>query len=116
VTRPERPTLDTARAADFEESPLVKVTRLERTLADERRFAIKSTRQLHRALVRDLTTAQDKAAAAEARAQEAEKLLAAARKRARRAEAELAEIRSSATWKAGRVVLAVPGRLKRRGR
>ncbi len=111
---PGRPPLDKAKAADFEESPLVKVGRLERTLADERKFAVRSTRQLHRVLLKDVKKAQQRAAAAEARAAEAEKQLAAARKRAKRAEAELAEIKASTTWKAGRAVTAVPGRLKRR--
>lgn len=103
-------------AADFEESTLVKLARLERTLADERKFAVRSTRQLHRALVRELKEAEQQAAAAESRAREAEKQLAGALRRAKKAEDQLAEIKGSATWRAGRAVVAVPARLRRRGR
>lgn len=95
------------RAADFEESPQVKIKRLERTLAVERRFAVKSTRQLHRVLARDLRQAEQRADDAEKRARRAER-------RAERAERELAELRSSATWRAGRAVVAVPARIKQR--
>lgn len=99
--------LSSDRAADFEESPQVKIRRLERTLAVERRFAVKSTRQLHRAIARDLREAEQRADAAEKRARRAER-------RAERAERELAELRRSATWRAGRAVVALPSRLKRR--
>jgi hypothetical protein len=109
-----RPDLGSARAADFEESPQLKIRRLERTLADERRFAVKSTRQLHRSLSRDLRVAEERAAAAEQRALSAERRLAGARARAERAEAELETIRQSATWRAGRAVVGVPARIKRR--
>ena len=110
-------------AADFDESPLVKITRLERSLADERRFATKATKQLHRALARDLRAAEQRAQEAEARARAAEKratkaqqATAEARRRARQAEADLETIRESSTWKAGRLVVAVPARIKRWGR
>ncbi|WP_148611529.1 hypothetical protein [Nocardioides rubriscoriae] len=109
-----RPELSAARAADFEESPQLKIKRLERTLADERKFAVKSTRQLHRVLTRELREAEKSAVAAERRAVAAEKRAAAARGRAERAEAELERIRQSATWKAGRAVVAVPARIRRR--
>jgi hypothetical protein len=99
--------LSADRAADFEEGPEVKIWRLERALAVERRFAAKSTRQLHRVIVRDLRRAEQRADAAEKRARRAER-------RAERAERELAELRRSATWRAGRVVVALPARLKRR--
>ncbi|MDO9455077.1 hypothetical protein [Nocardioides sp.] len=105
--------LSAARAADFEESPQLKIKRLERTLADERKFAVKSTRQLHRVLARDLKAAEKKAEEAERRAAAAEKRVETARARAARAEAELEAIRQTTTWKAGRAVVAVPARIKR---
>ena len=109
-----RPDLGSARAADFEESPLLKIKRLERTLADERKFAVKSTRQLHRVLTRDLREAEKRAAAAESRAEAAEARLAKVRQRVERAEAEVAMLRQSTTWKAGRAVVAVPALIRQR--
>ena len=109
-----RPELNQARAADFEESPQLKIKRLERTLTDERKFAVKSTRQLHRVLSRDLREAEKKAEAAEKRAAAAERRAANARTRAERAEAEVETLRASTTWKAGRAVVAVPAKIKRR--
>lgn len=112
-----RPDLGAARAADFEESPQLKIKRLERTLADERKFAVKSTRQLHRVLSRDVREAENAAAASEKRAGAAERRASHLRERAERAEAELALIRDSATWKAGRAVVAIPAKIRqRRGR
>ena len=109
-----RPDLGAARAADFEESPQLKIKRLERTLADERKFAVRSTRQLHKVLSRDLKAAEKAAADAERRAGAAEKRAANARARAERAEAEVEAMRTSTTWKAGRAVVAVPARLRAR--
>ncbi|WP_370249115.1 hypothetical protein [Nocardioides sp.] len=110
------------RAADFEESPQLKIKRLEKLLVDERRFSVKVTRQLHRSMAKDLREAQQRAKDAEARAAaatkaaaQAERRLAGARERARAAEAEVAALRASTTWRAGRVLTALPGRLKRRG-
>lgn len=114
-----RPELNAARAADFEESPQTKIKRLERTLSDERKFAVRSTRHLHKVLVRDLRQAERAAAQAERRATQAEKRAEDAtfraqklKKRAERAEAELAILKSSTTWKAGRAVVAVPAKVK----
>jgi len=109
-----RPDLGSARAADFEESPQLKIKRLERTLADERKFAVKSTRQLHKVLTRDLKAAERAAADAERRAVAAEKQATRARGRAERAEAEVEAMRHSTTWKAGRAVVAVPAWLRNR--
>lgn len=78
------PGLGSARAADFEESPQVKIKRLERTLADERRFAVKSTRQLHRVISRDLRDAEKRVAAAEQRAEAAERRARRLRERDRK--------------------------------
>jgi hypothetical protein len=109
-----RPDLVSARAADFEESPLLKIKRLERTLADERKFAVKSTRQLHRVLSRDVRAAEKKAEAAEKRAKAAERRASDALTRAERAEVEVEALRASMTWKAGRVVVAVPSKIRLR--
>lgn len=106
--------LKTARAADFEESPRLKIMRLERALADERKFSVRTTRELHRTLVRELRDAEKSARTAERRATRAEKRAAAAEQRAAEAEAELEALRRSATWKAGRAVVAAPARIKRR--
>lgn len=95
------------RAADFEESPQVKLQRLERTLADERKFSVKATTQLHQALAKDLRDAEKRADAAEKRAAKAER-------RAETAEARLAETLRSTTWKTGRAVVAVPAKIRRR--
>lgn len=94
----------------FEESPLVVIRRLERTLSDHRKHSRKVTRQLHNRLSKQLREA-DK------RAEVAERKLARVRKRAKAAEAELALVKQSTTWRAGRAVVAVPARLRglRRG-
>ena len=106
--------LRTARAADFEESPQLKITRLERTLADERKFSVKATRELHRTLAREVREAEKAARQAERRATRAEQRAADAERRAHAAEAELEAVRSSTTWRAGRAVVAAPARIKRR--
>lgn len=80
--------------------------RLETELRVARRWGARATREMHTALVRDV-------AAAEKRARVAERQADRARKRAADAERELARLRESATWKAGRVVVAVPARLRR---
>jgi hypothetical protein len=98
--------LNAKRAADFEVSPQAKIKHLERTLADERKYAVRVTTQLHKALVRDL-------AAAEKRADAAEKRAGAAEARAERAERRLATVLASTTWRAGRAVAAVPARIRR---
>lgn len=90
--------------------------RLERELRVARRWGAKATRQMHRAVLADLTRAEQRAKRAEKRAAEAEKRARAATQRAERAEAELAALRNSSTWRAGRAVVAVPARLKRLGR
>lgn len=108
--------LNAKRAADFEEGPHVKIKRLERTLADERKYAVRSTTQLHQALARDLAKAEKRADTAEKRLKTAEKRARDAVARAERAEAKLADVHASATWRAGRALVAVPARIKRRGR
>jgi hypothetical protein len=101
----------------------VGLRRVERELRAARRWGAKSTRQMHRAVLADLTLAERKATRAEKRlaeavkrATEAENRARAATERAERAEAELAGLRNSSTWKAGRAVVAVPARIKRLGR
>lgn len=98
----------------------VGLRRLERELRAARRWGAKSTRQMHRAVLADLTVAEKQAKRAEKRlaeavkrATDAESRARAATVRAERAEAELAELRTSPTWKAGRAVVAVPARIKR---
>lgn len=100
----------------FAESHLVTVKRLERELASARKWSVRSTRQLHATMLKDVKDAERRARQAERRAVAAEERLAKAQKRARAAEAEVAAVRESSTWKAGRAVVAVPARLKRLGR
>lgn len=85
------------------------VWRLDTELKNARRYGVKTTRQLHKVMLRDIQRAERRARQAEKRAAEAER-------RAERAERELAEIKRSATWRAGRAVVAVPARLKRLGK
>ena len=99
--------------ASFAEDHVVRIKRLERELASARKWAMKSTRQLHATMLKDVRTAERRARQAERRAEAAEQRLAKVHQRARAAEAEAAAVRESATWKAGRVVVAVPARLKR---
>ena len=113
-TTPADPT--PADVPTYADSHLVTVKRLERELTSARKWSVKSTRQLHSTMLKDLRTAERRAKQAEQRAGAAEERLARAQKRARAAEAELAAVRESATWKAGRAVVAVPGRLKRLAR
>lgn len=93
-----------------------QLTRLTWEIAVARRHGAKSVKQMHAALVADVRQAEKRAEKAERLAAEATRRARQAERRARRAEAELAEIRSSRTWKTGRAVLAVPSRIKRRGR
>lgn len=109
-------TIVEADAASHAEDPLLRIMRLERDLASARKWSMKSTRQLHAAVFKDVRAAERRAKQAEQRAVAAEERVEKLQKRARKAEAELAEVRSSATWKAGRVVVGVPARLKRLGR
>lgn len=92
------------------------IWRLEKMLAAERTHSVKATRQLHRAMGRDLKDAEMRASRAEQKAARLEKQLKAARTRARQAEQELETLKASTTWKAGRAVIAVPARIKRWGR
>ncbi|MCW2794636.1 hypothetical protein [Nocardioides sp.] len=87
--------------------------RLERELRVARRWGAKATRQMHRAVVADLKAAEQRAGRAEKKVAEAEDRARTATARAEQAESELAAIRSSATWKAGRAVVALPARVKR---
>ncbi|WP_139977591.1 hypothetical protein [Nocardioides litoris] len=98
---------NTQTAADFEESPEVKIARLERTLAAERRHAARASRALHRQMARDLDRADEEAA-------QQRRAAARAERRAAAAEAELAAVRASATWRAGRALVAVPAAVRRR--
>jgi len=100
-------------AADFDESPLVKVRRLERMLADQQKFSVRATKQMHATLVKELKEAEQRARRADKRAEAAEKRLGAAQLRAKQAEAELSAIKQSSTWKAGRAIVGVPARIKR---
>jgi predicted nucleic acid-binding Zn-ribbon protein len=82
------------------------IRKLEAELRKAREHGARLARSLHKAMARDLRAAQK-------RARQAERTAAAAEKRAARAEAELARIRSSATWRAGRAVVAVPAAARR---
>ncbi len=93
-----------------------QLTRLTREIAVARRHGARAIKQMHGALVADLRQAEKRAEKAEKLAAEATRRARQAERRARRAEAELAEIRSSRTWRTGRAVLAVPSKIKRRGR
>ena len=85
------------------------VWRLDTELKNARKYGVKTSRQLHKVMLADVRRAERRAREAEKRAEEAEKRAAAA-------ERELAAVRSSATWRAGRAVVAVPARIKRLGK
>ena len=101
------------------------VARLERLLAQSRAHGERGLRQLHAVMRRDLESALRRvrqaeqrtrkaerwARKAERRAHHAERRLANARSRAERAEEQLAQLQASRTWKAGRLVTAVPRRV-----
>lgn len=89
------------------------IKRLETELKAARRFGAKAAKQMHAAVAADLERAERRARRAEQRAADAEARAARAERRARRRERELAEVRSSATWRAGRAVVAVPARIKK---
>ncbi|CAN5609122.1 hypothetical protein BH11ACT8_BH11ACT8_30500 [soil metagenome] len=112
-----------ADASTFTEGHLQRVKRLERQLGNARKWGLRATKDLHASMIKDVKQAEQQARKAEQqarkaerRATEAEKRLATAQRRAKQAEAELARIKGSTTWKAGRVVVAVPARIKRWGR
>jgi hypothetical protein len=98
----------------FAEGHLARVLRLERQLGNNRKWSRKATRQLHGTMLKEIQAAERRARQAERRAEAAEKRLAKAQGRARAAEAEVAALHDSATWKAGRAVVAVPAKLKQR--
>ncbi len=100
--------------SEYAESPLIRIKRLERELASARKWSVKSTRQLHAGMLKDVRAAEKQARQAERRAVAAEERLERVQKRARAAEAEVAAVRDSATWRAGRAVVAVPAQVKRR--
>jgi uncharacterized protein YlxW (UPF0749 family) len=116
VTEGATPTPPAGEPPAFADSHLATVKRLERDLASARKWSVKSTRQLHARMVKDVRDAERRARQAERRAVAAEERLARAQQRARDAEAEVAAVRASSTWRAGQVVVAVPARLKRWGR
>jgi hypothetical protein len=85
------------------------IWRLDTDLKHNRKYGVRASRQLHKVMLADVRRAERRARQAEKRAAEAEK-------RAEAAEAELAAVRSSSTWKAGRVIVGVPARIKRLGK
>lgn len=113
------PTATTDKATDYEKG----VAKLERELAFARRNGGLAVRQMHALLAKELRTTERELRQARSRAEKLKQRLekakaeaSAAKRRAQVAEQELAAIRSSATWKAGRAVVAVPSRLRRLGR
>lgn len=88
--------------------------RLEQELRVSRRWGRRAVKEMHAAMLKDLRAAEGRARRAERRTEEARKRAKRAEQRATRAERELAELRQSATWRAGRALLAVPSRIKRR--
>jgi chromosome segregation ATPase len=110
---------DADAATDYEKG----VAKLERELAFARRNGALAVKQMHQVLVKDLRAterelrrARTRAAKLKQRLDEAKAEAAAANRRAQQAERELAEVRASTTWRAGRAVVAVPARLRRLGR
>jgi predicted nucleic acid-binding Zn-ribbon protein len=95
----------TAAATDYEQG----VAKLERELAFARRNGALAVKQMHALLTKELKKAERDLEKARARAQKL-------KHRADQAEQELAAIKGSATWKAGRAVVAVPSRIRRLGR
>lgn len=109
----------TERATDYEEG----VAKLERELAFARRNGGKAVREMYSLLVkelrvseRELRKARSRSDKLKARLEEARAEASAATRRAKRAEQELAAVKSSTTWKAGRAVVGLPGRVRRIGR
>ena len=92
-------------ATDYEKG----VAKLERELAFARRNGALAVKQMHAMLAKELRKTERELEKARARAQKL-------KQRADQAEQELAAIKSSATWKAGRAVVAVPSRVRRLGR
>jgi hypothetical protein len=99
------PDTDIDTATDYEKG----VAKLERELAFARRNGALAVKQMHAMLAKELRQKERELEKARARAQKL-------KKRAEQAEQELAAIKSSATWKAGRAVVAVPSRVRRLGR
>jgi hypothetical protein len=91
--------------SELDEDTRYLIASLDRELTDVRRFGERSTRQIHKLMLRDLREAQQRAREAERRARRAER-------RADAFERRIDEMRSSSTWKAGRIVVAVPTRIK----
>ncbi|GGO76842.1 hypothetical protein [Nocardioides deserti] len=89
------------------------IKRLEIELRAARKHGARATKQMHAAVAADLEAAERRARRAERRAADAEARATRAERRARRLERELAEVRSSATWRAGRAVVALPAKVKR---
>jgi hypothetical protein len=93
-------------SAELDPETRILIAGLDRELSNVRQYGDRATRQMHKLMLQDLRRAEQRARAAEKQARRAER-------RADRAERELAAVRSSGTWRAGRVVVAVPTRIKR---
>ncbi len=81
------------------------ITNLDTDLKNARRHGERAVQQMHKVMLRQVR-------AAERRARRAEQQARWAKRRAARVERELAAIRASSTWKAGRALVAVPGKIK----
>ena len=99
------------------------LAKLEAELRAARLHGARAVREMQARLAADLTDAELRAKQADKRARQAERSARQANRaakeatrRAREAEHELEAVRRSATWRAGRAVVAVPARLRRLGR
>jgi len=99
-------------ATDYEQG----VAKLERELAFARRNGALAVKQMHAMLAKELRKTERELEKARARAEKLKQRADDAKRRARQAEDELEKMKASATWKAGRAVIAVPARVRRLAR
>lgn len=99
------------------------IERLQAELARTRRNSARATREIHGVVVRDLEASLARLESANRRVAEVQAEIQAlqvrvdeAEARAKHAERQQAALRASATWKAGRLVVAIPARIRRLGR
>lgn len=88
------------------------ITRLDSDLNDARRHGERAVQQMHKVMLRQVRAAERRARRAEQQVRRAKQRARRAERRAARLERELAAIRASSTWKAGRALVAVPGKIK----
>jgi len=100
--------------------PNTPINKLQSELDLVRRYSLRASKEIHGLMKADVEAAlalaaslEKKVIEADSRARDLERQLRNAEQRASAAEGRLEQIRNSSTWRAGRVVVAVPAKIRR---